>query len=91
VSGEDHSRICVGGLAVGIVGLKAAIAALRPLRGRGDDEVAQALLSRLAGSNPGVFATPGLVINDEVRAAGKLPTRATLRHWIRAAAGLLPD
>jgi hypothetical protein len=163
VSGKDYTRISVGGLAVGIVGLKAAIEAVKPLRGRGDDEVAQALLERLAGQNYippgaeedyrraflrewkralgekvaeepggltikilgpgcpschgleqmvmallselrlgadvervtdraqiaalGVFATPGLVINDEVRAAGLLPTRATLRHWLLEAAG----
>lgn len=87
MSGEDYSRISVGGLAVSIVGLKSAIEALRPLRGRGDDEVVQALLSRLAGSNPGVFATPGLVIDDEVKVAGRLPTRATLRRWLEEAAG----
>ena len=163
MSGEDYSRICVGGLSVGVIGLKAAIEAAKPLRGRGDDEVAQALLSRLAKANYippsaeadyrraflrewkrtlgekveaergvlsikilgpgcpschslermvmtllselklgadvehvsdrqeiatlGVFATPGLVINDEVKAAGKLPTRATLRQWLLEAAG----
>lgn len=163
MSGEDYSRISVGGLSVGIIGLKAAIEAVKPLRGRGDDEVAQALLARLAKANYippgaeadykrsflrefkralgekvaeepgalsikilgpgcpsceslsqmvlallaelglaadvehvtdrkeiaalGVFATPGLVINDEVKAAGLLPTRATLRGWLAEAAG----
>ena len=163
MSGEDYSRISVGGLSVGVRGLKAAIEAVKPLRGRGDEEVTQALLSRLAKSNYippsaeadykraflrefkkamgekvaeergglsikilgpgcpfchsleqmvmalltelklgadmehvtdrkeiaalGVFATPGLVIDDEVKAAGKLPTRATLKHWLEEAAG----
>jgi hypothetical protein len=163
VSGEDYSRISVGGLSVGVIGLKAAIEEVKSLRGRGDEEIATALLERLAESNYipssaeadyrraflrewkramgekvseepgalgikilgpgcpschslermvmallselklgadvehvtgraeiaalGVFATPGLVINGEVRAAGKLPTRATLRHWLLEAAG----
>lgn len=160
---EDYTRISVGGLSVGVIGLKDVLAELRHLRGRGDEEVAQALLDRLAKSNYippgaegdykraflrewkralgekvaeepggltikilgpgcpschgleqmvlallselrlgadvervtdraqiaalGVFATPGLIVNGEVRAAGKLPTRATLRHWLLEAAG----
>lgn len=155
MSGEDYSRISVSGLSVGVIGLKAAIEATRPLRGRGDEAVAQALLDRLAEADYrraflrewkralgekveaeergvlsikilgpgcpschsleqmvmalltelelaadvehvteraatlalGVFATPGLVINNDVRAAGKLPTRATLRQWLLEAAG----
>jgi hypothetical protein len=160
---ENYTRISVGGLSVGVIGLKDVLAELRHLRGRGDEEVAQALLDRLAKSNYippgaegdykraflrewkralgekvaeepgglsvkilgpgcpschgleqmvlallselelgadvervtdrkeiaalGVFATPGLVINGEVKAAGLLPTRATLRHWLLEAAG----
>jgi len=163
MSGEDYSRISIGGLSIGIIGLKAAIEAVKPLRGRGDDHIAQTLLERLSKSNYipasaeegykraflrefkkalgekvseerdalsikilgpgcpschsmeqmnmalltemklgadvehvterkeiaalGVFATPGLVINDEVKAAGRPPTRATLRQWLTQAAG----
>lgn len=30
----------------------------------------------------GVFMTPGLIINDELKISGKLPTQLTLEHWI---------
>lgn len=30
----------------------------------------------------GVLQTPGLVINGKVKSAGKLPTKATLLHWM---------
>lgn len=33
----------------------------------------------------GVFMTPGLLFNGEVRHQGKLPTKATLQHWIEDA------
>ena len=31
----------------------------------------------------GIFATPGLEINGKIVAAGKLPTKETLLHWIQ--------
>ncbi|MFH0733793.1 MAG: thioredoxin family protein [bacterium] len=30
----------------------------------------------------GIMSTPGLVINEKVVHTGKLPTKATLTHWI---------
>ena len=35
----------------------------------------------------GIFLTPALIINNEVKISGKLPTPHTLRHWIADAAG----
>jgi small redox-active disulfide protein 2 len=31
----------------------------------------------------GIFSTPGLEINGKIVAAGKLPTKETLLHWIK--------
>ena len=31
----------------------------------------------------GVFGTPALMINDEVKAVGNLPTRETLKKWLQ--------
>ena len=31
----------------------------------------------------GILATPGLEINGKIVASGKLPTKATLIHWIQ--------
>lgn len=33
----------------------------------------------------GIIMTPGLIINDIVKASGKLPTKTTLVHWIKDA------
>ena len=33
----------------------------------------------------GVFGTPALLINDEVKAVGSLPTRAALKKWLQDA------
>lgn len=33
----------------------------------------------------GIFVTPGLIINDEIKVQGKLPTEATLRNWFMKA------
>jgi small redox-active disulfide protein 2 len=33
-------------------------------------------------ANLGVMMTPGLIINGKVVLSGKLPTKATLVHWI---------
>jgi small redox-active disulfide protein 2 len=30
----------------------------------------------------GILMTPGLIINGKVKLSGKLPTKATLVHWI---------
>ena len=30
----------------------------------------------------GIMFTPGLVINGKVMASGKIPTKATLTHWL---------
>ncbi len=30
----------------------------------------------------GIFMTPGLIINDKIVSSGKLPTKATLAHWL---------
>jgi len=162
MSGDDYTRLRVGGLPVGVVGLKAAIEELKGRRGAPEAEIAQVLLERLARSNYippgaqddyrrallrefkralgeevveeqgalhvqvlgpgcpschsleqmvlgllselglaadvehvtdraemarlGVFATPALVINGEVKAAGRLPDRKTLRDWLKEAA-----
>ncbi len=42
----------------------------------------------------GIMMTPGLIINGKVKLSGKLPTKATLVHWIMnelAAEESLPD
>ena len=31
----------------------------------------------------GVFGTPALIINDEVKAVGQLPTKEKLKQWLR--------
>lgn len=33
----------------------------------------------------GILLTPGLVINGEVKASGKIPVKPTLAHWIQDA------
>ena len=33
----------------------------------------------------GIFMTPGLLINNQVFSAGKMPTKSTLTQWIIAA------
>jgi small redox-active disulfide protein 2 len=33
----------------------------------------------------GIFLTPGLIINDEVKSSGKIPTKSTLARWIQQA------
>jgi small redox-active disulfide protein 2 len=35
----------------------------------------------------GVWLTPGVIINDQVKLQGKMPTIATLKGWIKAEAG----
>ena len=30
----------------------------------------------------GILITPGLLLNDKVVSSGKIPTKATLAHWI---------
>ena len=30
----------------------------------------------------GIMSTPALIINDKIMVSGKLPTKATLLHWI---------
>jgi small redox-active disulfide protein 2 len=30
----------------------------------------------------GVMSTPGLIVNDKILSSGKLPTKATLTHWL---------
>lgn len=37
----------------------------------------------------GVFGTPALLINDDVKAVGNLPTRETLKKWLQEAAASL--
>ena len=34
----------------------------------------------------GVFGTPALMINDEVKAVGNLPSRDVLKKWLQEAA-----
>lgn len=48
---EDLVRIAFGPLDLGIIGLKAAIQEVKPMQGRPDEEIAQALLERLSGRN----------------------------------------
>jgi len=33
----------------------------------------------------GIFLTPGLIINDKIVSRGKVPTKETLRNWIKKA------
>jgi small redox-active disulfide protein 2 len=33
----------------------------------------------------GVFGTPALLINDEVKAVGQIPTKETLKNWLQQA------
>jgi len=33
----------------------------------------------------GIMMTPGLILNDKVVSAGKIPSKATLTNWITAA------
>ena len=35
----------------------------------------------------GIMMTPGLLINNKVVSYGKVPTKWTLEHWIKEAAG----
>ena len=35
----------------------------------------------------GIMATPGLVIDDDVKASGRVPTSSEIEAWIKAAAG----
>jgi len=30
----------------------------------------------------GIFMTPGLIINDQVKSSGKIPTKSTLLQWV---------
>jgi small redox-active disulfide protein 2 len=158
MSGQDIIQISLGKFKVGIAGLKEAIEATLPLKGRPDEEIAQALLEQLKPKNYipgsavedykraflkefkkalgeqveeerqhpsikilgpgcstcqsleqavlvvlselnlpadvehvkdmneiasyGVFSMPVLIINDEVKSVGKLPTRDTLKKWL---------
>lgn len=160
---EDYTRITIGGLSIGLMGLAAAIAECRHLRGRPEEEVAQALLERVARRNyippgseadyrrallrewrralgeqvaeegsglrvrilgpgcpachglaqmllsllselglaadveevadlkeiaaAGVMATPALIINGALKAAGRVPPRETLKKWLLEARG----
>ncbi len=34
----------------------------------------------------GIFMTPGLIINDQVKSSGKIPTKSTLMQWMADAA-----
>jgi len=155
---EDITQLSLGRLKVGISGLKAAIAEAQALRGRPDEEIAQALFDRLKPRNYiptsaqeeyrkaflkefkkalgekvveessglnikilgpgcpscerleqtvmevlvelglpaevehvrdlkeitalGVFGTPALLINDEVKAVGRVPSRGALKQWL---------
>jgi small redox-active disulfide protein 2 len=36
-------------------------------------------------SDFGVWLSPGLIVNGEVKVQGKLPTKATLMGWIKSA------
>lgn len=31
----------------------------------------------------GIFMTPGLLLNGELKHQGKLPTKSTLEHWLK--------
>jgi len=33
----------------------------------------------------GIFMTPGLVVNGKALSSGKIPTKATLTHWLMEA------
>ena len=155
---EDTTQISLGRFRVGITGLKAAIEELKSLKGRGGEEISQALWERLRNRNYipssarerykkaflkefqkalgekveeertglsikiigpgcpscerleqtvmevlaglglpasvehirdmkdiialGVFGTPALMINDEVKSVGNLPTREALKIWL---------
>lgn len=48
---DEVTQIIVGGVMVGLVGLKEAIARARPLYGRHDEEIASALVSELRKRN----------------------------------------
>ncbi len=159
---EDITQICLGKFRMGIIGLKEAIEEVKPLQGRPDEEIAQALFDRLRVRNYipdpsredhkqaflkefkkacgekvaenrqglviqilgtgcpacesleqmvmavlaelnlpaevehvrdrqeimalGVFGTPALIINDEVKAAGQTPHKDMLKKWLAEAA-----
>jgi small redox-active disulfide protein 2 len=162
---EDLTQISLGRFRVGITGLKAAIEELKSWQGRPEEEVAQALLTRLKPKNYippsaqeeykgaflrefkkalgekvaeersglsikilgpgcpacerleqtvmavlvelgipaevehvrdmkditalGVFGTPALLINDDVKAVGNVPTRDALKKWLQESAAPL--
>lgn len=155
---EDLTQISLGRFKVGITGLKAAIEATQALRGRPEDEIAQALLAKLKPFNYipdaaqeeyqkaflqefkkalgepvseeprglsikvlgtgcpacdrleqtvmevltelglpaevehvrdpkeimalGIIGVPALLINDEVKIKGQIPTKALLKKWL---------
>ncbi len=157
MSTDDVTQISLGKYKVGISGLKAAIEEFQDWRGRPDEEIAQALFTRLKPQNyiptaaaddyrrvflrefkkalgepvaeeqhgpvikilgpgcpnchrleqmvlellsemglavqvetvtdvnaiaaHGVFGTPALIINNEVKVMGKVPTREALKQW----------
>ncbi|MBM4273146.1 MAG: thioredoxin family protein [Deltaproteobacteria bacterium] len=159
MSPQDITQISLGKFKVGINGLKDAVEEVKVLRGRPDEEIAQALFDRLKPRNYipassreeykqaflrefkkalgekvieertglsikilgpgcpscdrleqtvmealvdlelpaevdhirdlkeihalGVFCTPALIINDDVKAVGNLPTREVLKKWLR--------
>jgi len=35
----------------------------------------------------GVYITPGLLINGQLKSAGKIPVKSTLMHWLEEAIG----
>jgi hypothetical protein len=41
-------------------------------------------MKKIAGL--GVFGTPALLINDDVKAVGQLPSREALKKWLQEAA-----
>jgi len=74
---EDFTQISLGKFKVGLTGLKEAISEVKVLRGLSEEEIAQAL---------GVFGTPALLINNELKSMGQLPSKTMLTAWLQEAA-----
>lgn len=49
----------------------------------------EATISKITDVNQfadlGIFVTPGLVVNGQVKASGKIPTKHTLLRWLQDA------
>lgn len=55
-----------------------------------DEEDLEAEIEKITDVNNfvehGIFMTPGLIINDNVKSSGQIPVKSTLKKWLTEAA-----